>query len=381
MRIQTSTGNVGIGTTTPNAQLDVHGPNSVYQNDLSTLSPNIVQITDGGAGHLLTTHNPTMAITRQEANSTGLGTGTYALEVSTEGTSTAGIAQISGMGATAKQLGTADATGVTGQGFQVGPAGSNHAAFGGYFQAYASFPGLLPLGAGSSALALELGAINYTGNNLTYAHWVAAGALGTLASAVIGIDNASTGTNTTTFGEIIRNSGQPFDIGIYFCGATGVCGPTVSSFYMRADNGTTVNNIDFQIDNGGNAVFHNIYFVPGGAATAVCMNTTAATVGSETFALLGSCTSDERLKHNIVPVKDGALAKILAIEPVNYVLNNDKTDAMKAHVIAQNVLPQIPEAVIKNADGYYSVDDGALISYLIKSVQELNAQVQALKAR
>jgi Chaperone of endosialidase len=90
-------------------------------------------------------------------------------------------------------------------------------------------------------------------------------------------------------------------------------------------------------------------------------------------------TSSARYKHNIRDSIYG-LADVLALRSVMFEYNADgRTDV---GVIAEDVLPVIPELVSLNQDGLpESVAYDRFISVLIKAVQELSAKVTALEAK
>jgi hypothetical protein len=90
--------------------------------------------------------------------------------------------------------------------------------------------------------------------------------------------------------------------------------------------------------------------------------------------------SDVRLKENITNL-DNSLDKICNIRGVNYNWKNDETNTKTAGVIAQEVLEQIPEAVIDSDSEKLSVNYNSIIAYLIESVKELKREIDELKAK
>lgn len=85
-----------------------------------------------------------------------------------------------------------------------------------------------------------------------------------------------------------------------------------------------------------------------------------------------NCTSDIRLKDNVVPITD-ALSKITQIRGVAFDWN-EKSRSPGKHsigVIAQDVQKVFPTAVIENDRGYLSVDYAVLVSPLIEATKEL----------
>lgn len=97
--------------------------------------------------------------------------------------------------------------------------------------------------------------------------------------------------------------------------------------------------------------------------------------------------SDERLKHDIVPLTDGALSRILCLRPIHFRWQDRGIfrDDHKVHdgLIAQEVRRHIPDAVTAGAKGdddTLTLQPLPLIAHLVKAIQELSAEVQVLKA-
>ncbi len=91
--------------------------------------------------------------------------------------------------------------------------------------------------------------------------------------------------------------------------------------------------------------------------------------------------SDRRLKKNIINIQDG-LGVINDLKPVKYDFKKDPNDnSYYSGFIAQDVMEVIPDAVENDYDGYYTLNMTAIIPYLTKSIQELNAKVESLEAR
>ncbi len=86
-------------------------------------------------------------------------------------------------------------------------------------------------------------------------------------------------------------------------------------------------------------------------------------------------SSDQRLKTNIQDSSYG-LAEVLQLRSVKY----DRNTNHEVGLIAQEVEAVLPEFV-GESDGYKTVNYGQMVSVLIKAVQELTAEVNALKAK
>lgn len=107
--------------------------------------------------------------------------------------------------------------------------------------------------------------------------------------------------------------------------------------------------------------------VKAGSVTATGLHST----GAISFASTCTRTSDERLKTNIEPLDKGTED----IEPVKYL----KGGNYEYGVIAQQVQPIIPHAVIEEAGGYLGVDYNNLIPMLIWDIKQLKERLRALE--
>jgi Chaperone of endosialidase len=108
-----------------------------------------------------------------------------------------------------------------------------------------------------------------------------------------------------------------------------------------------------------------------------CRSTLGQTVGG--FFSIGDCASDARLKRDIADLPDGALAKILALKPANFIWNADASATVRAGFVAQDTLRHVPEAVgVNQTDGYHTWDSNAVLAYTVKALQELDAKVNAI---
>jgi hypothetical protein len=97
-------------------------------------------------------------------------------------------------------------------------------------------------------------------------------------------------------------------------------------------------------------------------------------------------SSDYRLKENIAPMT-GALAKVQSLNPVTYKWKSDGTDGQG--FIAHELAEIVPDCVggekdAVDADGnpvYQDIDTSFLVATLTAAIQELSAEVEALKAK
>ncbi len=92
-----------------------------------------------------------------------------------------------------------------------------------------------------------------------------------------------------------------------------------------------------------------------------------------------TCTSDQRLKKQIVPLADDVLEKILGLNIVNYNLVSESDDALPhTGVVAQELEQVFPDLVATDSKGYKSVSYAGLTPYIIKSIQELNLTITSI---
>ena len=107
--------------------------------------------------------------------------------------------------------------------------------------------------------------------------------------------------------------------------------------------------------------------------------------------ITGTCSSDENLKENIEPIaQEGRsyLESLAALTPVTYNWNevagglySKDTTVENLGLIAQDVETQFPELVSRNDDGYKQVDFRALPFYIIEALKELWSKVQGQDER
>lgn len=94
--------------------------------------------------------------------------------------------------------------------------------------------------------------------------------------------------------------------------------------------------------------------------------------------------SDARLKENVVDCTVSALPVFDAIEYKEFDWTEDAgRDAkhVKLGFIAQQLQEIEPDLVIEMSDGHLSVNNTEIVSYLMKAVSELSAEVKALKEK
>jgi len=130
-------------------------------------------------------------------------------------------------------------------------------------------------------------------------------------------------------------------------------------------------------------------FGAGGAATLIDFQYQGGVKGSISItsgATAFNTSSDYRLKNTIAPMT-GALAKVAALKPVTYKWNIDNSEG--EGFIAHELAEVCPHAVTGEKDAvdaegnpqYQGIDVSFLVATLTAAIQELSAEVTALKAK
>ncbi len=106
---------------------------------------------------------------------------------------------------------------------------------------------------------------------------------------------------------------------------------------------------------------------------------TSCTLNSSTGLL--NCSSDERLKQDITSLSSSStLDKVLELNPVSYHWKTDtSTSTLKFGFIAQQVESIFPELVSTDKDtGYKTLSLNGMIPYIVSSIQEMSHRLAAL---
>ena len=91
-----------------------------------------------------------------------------------------------------------------------------------------------------------------------------------------------------------------------------------------------------------------------------------------------SAGSDKRLKKNLEPIQD-AIEKVKKV--TGYTFERTDMEGKFAGVVAQEMLEVLPEAVIEDSKGMYSVAYGNITALLIQALKEETAKREALELR
>lgn len=94
---------------------------------------------------------------------------------------------------------------------------------------------------------------------------------------------------------------------------------------------------------------------------------------------LTTSSSDIRLKKNIETIKD-PLQKVLSLRGVTYNWKDTTAPRRMMGMIAQEVLPIVPEIVFQNKnDGYYVINYGETAGLLIEAIKVQQQQIEEIK--
>jgi hypothetical protein len=90
-----------------------------------------------------------------------------------------------------------------------------------------------------------------------------------------------------------------------------------------------------------------------------------------------SCTSDARLKKDVSTI-GSALDKIMQMRGITFHWLNQTDDTNRFGLLAQEVEAAVPELVSTNSEGFKSVNYTNVIPFLVEAIRELQNEIQAL---
>ena len=88
-----------------------------------------------------------------------------------------------------------------------------------------------------------------------------------------------------------------------------------------------------------------------------------------------SCSSDERLKTNIVDLDDTILNNLLNIRTISFNWKNDPSSPTQVGFLAQDLQHYFPELVSEGPNDYLQVNYAGMTPILTKAIQEINANI------
>jgi hypothetical protein len=210
-------------------------------------------------------------------------------------------------------------------------------------------------------------------NNIIIGQGSNASSGNTSNETVIGSNLGGNGPGTTTisgnsvFFTLVGQANKPImamnndAVYIYGTGAASTDGRALS--LLRGDNDANSRWLIYAAPNG-NLIFKNNAY--GGQYISMTPNGGTPTV------------SDIRSKHNIKPLTNG-LSIVTRMNPVYYNYISDNTNKLQSGLIAQELLPLIPEAVDTADPERFGINYVMITPYLIKSIQEQQIEITSLK--
>ena len=114
-------------------------------------------------------------------------------------------------------------------------------------------------------------------------------------------------------------------------------------------------------------------------------NTLKVTGDFEVTGACTGCSSDERLKKNVLPLSGSSLQKLLSIKGVTFEWSEEQKakdfPGLQVGVIAQDVEKAFPEIVGTDARGYKFVRYDKLIAPTIEAIREQQGQINTIDAK
>ena len=369
MRIQSSTGNVGIGTMTPGSTLDVAG-NINFSGSILYQGSTVLQLPPGGGP--FPGGNVALGLRSLQANTTGdvnTAVGESALHGNTTGSANTAVGAQALHGGSVAGDNTGEAnTAIGASALQVNTAGSSNTASGeaalysntiGNYNTAIGGEALLDNNAGSYNTALGGSALqnNTSGSNNT--------AIGYSA-----LPNNATGNNNIAIGNLAAgyvSGGNSNNIHIFNPGVSG-------------DSGTI--RIGTAVPFGCLGCGPQTSFFAAGIRGVTTGNNDAVPVLIDSNGQLGTTSSSRRFKEDISDM--GAASRdLMRLRPVTYRYKQPFADGSKPiqyGLIAEEVAEVYPDLVAHSADGQIeTVKYQVLDSMLLNEVQRQQAEIGAQK--
>ena len=179
-------------------------------------------------------------------------------------------------------------------------------------------------------------------------------------------------TNTLTFQTSTTERMRIDSSGNLLVGTTGGNGAKINAETASATGNFASNNTA-----GSGTRYHVVFYESGTERGSITSNGSATAFNT---------SSDYRLKHDVQPLA-GALATVAALKPVTYKWTSD--DSLGEGFIAHELAEHIPLAVSGEKDAVkedgtikpQGVDYSKVVVHLVAAIQELSAKVAALEAK
>lgn len=194
-----------------------------------------------------------------------------------------------------------------------------------------------------------------------------------------GIEVAVTNNNTVTnqYGMRLQSPTNTGTItnnyGIYVGDQSGIA--TTNNFNFYSAGSASTNYFEGSVGVGTTTPSYHFHVSDAGTdQTAAFTGTTQTCIVDTSGAGGWNCTSDERLKENIVDLS-GSLDKLLQLQGVtyNFKANPDKTPI--AGFIAQEVQKILPSLVGQDPNGYLNLNKDGMIPYIVEAIKEQNGKL------
>jgi hypothetical protein len=193
------------------------------------------------------------------------------------------------------------------------------------------------------------------------------------------------GFGSTATSRIALDSSGNVGVGVtpsggYKLEVSGKIGAT-NAIEITGNNSVSAATGNGQAAHGSSTTLGNVLLGQGSSYDITFLNKSGSVAGYvATGATTITTSSDERIKENLVPITN-AISKVSLLRGVigNFVKDFDPTLARQPFLIAQDVDKVLPEAVVKANPDQWGVNYTQVIPLLVAAIQELTAEVNALK--
>jgi hypothetical protein len=272
-------------------------------------------------------------------------------------------------------------------GINMNSASTGNVAIGGVPTATSS-TGILPIGSFAKLqVAGTLGITNTPTSASSVTNYLYVDANGIVGQAPLpgGAGGGITNSCTSNIGIVPRNSDALGNLGcsqIYDNGGTIV---TIGAAGTTSTGTTGITSVGIGEPNGFDFNYSALTDYAYQGPTAIpTTGTLSLGVNGVVEALGYYATSDKRYKKNIKTISD-ALSQIKQLRGVSYNWNQEAYPTKNFNAtpqlgfIAQEVETVVPEAVIKDKDGYYAMNYTAIIPVLNEGIKEQQTEIDSLK--
>jgi hypothetical protein len=234
------------------------------------------------------------------------------------------------------------------------------------------------LGIGTTTPAPNKLSINEATNADLNVAMTARGADNKIVQLTVGVKNASSSTIGGAMGSDGGRNG-----GLILNGTTNNIGTSAPQVYISpagelyvnpnfTGGGTLTDNGNYRVQINGDLYATSARF------TNVSNSGYFRSLSVTNDGTLTTSTSDRRMKKNIETISH-ALEKVMALRGVTYNWKDSTMPKRMMGMIAQEVLPVVPELVFQNEkDGYYGINYGESAGLLIEAIKEQQKVIQEL---